>query len=84
MQRSSTSYVVFAMPSFPVVEPTSDELRLSKGGFLYFWRSYLDPAWNHYIRGPVRVWSVDGGPDPAQDVSAARRRARSSYHPVTR
>lgn len=41
----------------------ADELRLSKGGFLYFWRSYLDPAWNHYIRGPVRVWSVDGGPD---------------------
>jgi hypothetical protein len=30
----------------------ADELRLSKGGFLYFWRSYLDPAWNHYIRGP--------------------------------
>jgi hypothetical protein len=22
----------------------ADELRLSKGGFLYFWRSYLDPA----------------------------------------
>jgi hypothetical protein len=41
----------------------ADELRLSKGGFLYFWRSYLDPVWNHYIRGPVRVWSVDGGPD---------------------
>lgn len=30
---------------------------------MYFWRSYLDPVWNHYIRGPVRVWSVDGGPD---------------------
>ena len=33
----------------------ADELRLSKGGFLYFWRSYLDPAWNHYIRGCVPV-----------------------------
>jgi hypothetical protein len=42
----------------------ADELRLSKGGFLYFWRSYLDPAWNHYIRGPVRVWSVDGREHP--------------------
>ena len=21
------------------------------------------PGGNHYIRGPVRVWSVDGGPD---------------------
>jgi hypothetical protein len=41
----------------------ANELRLSKGGFLYFWRSYLDPIWNHHIRGPVRVWSVDDGPD---------------------
>jgi len=41
----------------------ANELRLSKGGFLYVWRSYLDPVWNHYIRGPVRIWSVDGGPD---------------------
>ena len=41
----------------------ANELRLSKGGFMYFWRSYLDPVWNHYIRGPVRIWSVDGGPD---------------------
>jgi hypothetical protein len=41
----------------------ANELRLSKGGFMYFWRSYLDPIWNHYIRGPVQIWSVDGGPD---------------------
>ena len=41
----------------------ANELRLSKGGFMYFWRSYLDPVWNHYIRGPVRIWSVAGGPD---------------------
>jgi hypothetical protein len=107
----------------------ADELRLSKGGILYFWRSYLDPIWNHHIRGPVRIWSVDDGPDeraltaleardlgslqqlipePADGrmqlredlgaalahlrevrdkyslptVSAARRRARSSYHEV--
>jgi hypothetical protein len=39
----------------------ANELRLSKGGFMYFWRSCLDPIWNHYIRGPVRVWSVDDG-----------------------
>ena len=37
----------------------ANELRLSKGGFMYFWRSYLDSVWDHYIRGPVRVWSVD-------------------------
>ena len=41
----------------------ANELRLSKGGFMYFWRSCLDPIWNHYIRGPVRVWSVDDGLD---------------------
>jgi len=41
----------------------ANELRLSKGGFLYVWRSHLDPIWNHYIRGPVRIWSVDDGPD---------------------
>ena len=41
----------------------ANELRLSKGGFMYFWRSYQDPIWNHYIRGTVRIWSVDGSPD---------------------
>lgn len=41
----------------------ANELRLSKGGFIYFWRSYLDPMWNHYIRGPVRIWSVEDGLD---------------------
>jgi hypothetical protein len=41
----------------------ANELRLSKGGFIYFWRSCLDPIWNHYIRGPVRIWSVDDGLD---------------------
>ena len=39
----------------------ADYLRLSKGGFLYFWRSHLDPVANHYIREPVRFWSL-GGP----------------------
>ncbi len=38
----------------------ANELRLSKGGFMHFWRSYLDPIWNHYIRGPVRSWSASG------------------------
>ncbi len=40
----------------------ANELRLSRGGFMYFWRSYLDLAWNHYIRGSVRIWSADDGP----------------------
>ena len=55
------------------------ELRLSKGGFMYFWRSYLDPIWNHYIRGPVRVWSVDGGPD-GQALAALEARDFGSLH----
>lgn len=37
-----------------------DMLRLNKGGFAYWWRSSQDPVWNHYIREPVRFWSVDG------------------------
>src|ERR1700758_3456318 len=35
----------------------------ARAAFMYFWRSCLDPIWNHYIRGPVRIWSVDDGPD---------------------
>ncbi len=38
----------------------ADQLRLSKGGFCYWWRSHLDPVWNHYAREPVRFWSHDG------------------------
>src|SRR5215475_4715281 len=38
----------------------ADYLRLSKGGFAYFWRSHLDPVSNHHIRGPVRFWSLAG------------------------
>jgi hypothetical protein len=62
----------------------ADELRLSKGGFLYFWRSYLGPVWNHYIRGPVRIWSADDGPDEqalaaleARDFGSLNRLSRS-------
>src|SRR5262249_37263101 len=29
----------------------ADYLRLSKGGFAYFWRSHLDPVSNHHISG---------------------------------
>jgi hypothetical protein len=56
------------------------ELRLSKGGFEYWWRSYLDPAWNHYVKGPVRIWSIEGGAETsaldaleARDFGALRR-----------
>lgn len=46
----------------------ADELRLSKGGFAYFWRSHLDPVPNHHIREPVRFWSWEG---PDEDVLRA-------------
>lgn len=52
----------------------ADQLRLSKGGYSYFWRSYLDPIWNHYIRGPVRFWSHEQGTD--EDVLAALAQRR--------
>jgi hypothetical protein len=57
----------------------ANELRLSKGGFMYFWRSYLDPVWNHYIRGPVRIWSVAGGPD-VQALAALEARDSGSLN----
>ena len=43
----------------------ADELRLSKGGFLYFWRSYLDPAASGccVALGPIR--EACGGSFPA-------------------
>ena len=57
----------------------ADMLRLSKGGYECWWRSYLDPVWNHYIRSPVRIWSQDGPdtelstpwPNAASPTSAA-------------
>jgi hypothetical protein len=51
----------------------ADELRLSKGGFCYWWRSHLDPVWNHYVQDPVRFWSHDG-PDEAVLQALAERR----------
>lgn len=48
-------------------------MRLSKGGFEYYWRSYLDPVWNHYIRSPVRIWSQDGIDGGTLAALAARR-----------
>jgi hypothetical protein len=46
----------------------ADELRLSKGGFAFWWRSHLEPVANHVIKGPVRFWSREG---PDRDVLAA-------------
>jgi hypothetical protein len=51
----------------------ADMLRLSKGGYEYWWRSYLDPVWNHYVRSPVRIWSQDGPDTDTLDALAERR-----------
>lgn len=51
----------------------AERLRLSKGGFEYWWRSYLDPIWNHYIRSPVLIWSQEGIATEALDALAERR-----------
>ena len=37
----------------------ADELRLSKGGFLYFWRSYLDAALTHLREVRDKYWDHD-------------------------
>ena len=53
----------------------ADYLRLSKGGFAYFWRSHLDPVANHHIREPVRFWSLDGPDEDVLQALAERRLA---------
>jgi hypothetical protein len=51
----------------------ADQLRLSKGGFCYWWRSHLDPAWNHHVQEPVRFWSRDGTDEEVLRALAERR-----------
>jgi hypothetical protein len=51
----------------------TDILPLNKGGYQCWWRSYLDPVWNHYIRSPVRIWSQDGPDTETLDALAERR-----------
>jgi hypothetical protein len=51
----------------------ADRLRLSKGGYCYWWRSHLSPVWSHHIEAPVRFWSR-GGADEAVLLALAERR----------
>jgi hypothetical protein len=51
----------------------ADRLRLSKGGFCYWWRSHLDPVWNHHVQDPVRFWSHDGPDEEVLQALAERR-----------
>jgi hypothetical protein len=51
----------------------ADRLRLSKGGYLYFWRSHLTPVCNHHIVGPVRFWSPEGADEAVLTALAERR-----------
>jgi len=51
----------------------ADHLRLRKGGFCYWWRSHLDPVWNHYVLDPVRFWSHDGLDEEVLQALAERR-----------
>lgn len=51
----------------------ADQLGLSKGSYLYFWRSHLTPVSNHHIQGPVRFWSRDGADDAVLNALAERR-----------
>lgn len=59
----------------------ADHLRLDKGGYRYFWRSHLDPVPNHYIRTPVRFWSL-AGPDEKVLLALSERRL-DDLAPVT-
>lgn len=50
-----------------------DSLRLDKGGFGYWWRSRHEPVSNHFVREPLRFWSLDG-PDEAVLEALRERR----------
>jgi hypothetical protein len=39
--------------------------RLNLGACFVYWRSHQAPVWNHLIRGPVKIWSLDDGVDSA-------------------
>lgn len=51
----------------------TDLLRLGKLPLEWYWRPQAWPAWNHYIRGPVRFWSLDGPDEQVLDALAERR-----------
>ena len=51
-----------------------ESLGLNRGGFAYYWRSYLDPVDNHRIVRPVRFWSRESGPDEIVLQALAERR----------
>jgi hypothetical protein len=50
-----------------------DFLRLDKGGIAYRWRSAMDPVSNHFIRDPIRFWSLEGTEKAVLDALAGRR-----------
>jgi hypothetical protein len=50
-----------------------DTMRLDKEGILYCWRSRHEPVWNHFIREPVRFWSLDGTDEAALAALRERR-----------
>jgi hypothetical protein len=51
----------------------ADRLRLSKGGYCYWWRSRLSPVWGHQIQHPVRFWSQRGTDEAVLQALAERR-----------
>lgn len=51
----------------------ADRLGVSKGNYLFWWRSRMSPVWNHHIQGPVRFWSLYGADTAVLDALAQRR-----------
>ena len=37
-----------------------ERLRLNKAPVRWYWRPAVWPVWNHLIRRPLRIWSLDG------------------------
>jgi hypothetical protein len=46
-------------------------LELNKSAVAWFWRPSVWPVWNHYIKRPLRIWSLQGTETEALDALPA-------------
>lgn len=51
----------------------ADSMRINRYPLEYYWRPAAWPAWNHYIRDPVELWSVERGTTGVVQALAERR-----------
>lgn len=80
LQRSQLAFVL----DLPVGDVTwyaepreafnfADSMRINRYPFECYWRPAAWPVWNHYIRDPVELWSIDKGATGAVEALAEGR-----------